>query len=403
MNAKAAGSVGRSCGAGCRTIACILLTFTGSASLASPYLPDNDSVVLEHVPARSALERLAPLRAAVASTPGNLSAALALASGYIEIGRRDGDPRFIAYAEATLLPWLARAQPAEQVLVLQATALQYLHQFDASLALINQALTLQPLDGQAWFTRATLLELRGRYPEARQACARLARSVDALVALACIKSVDARTGRLAESYAALLSLPTTDARLPEAVRGWTLSELADMAERLGDTAVAEGHLREALQAAPEDSYLKATYADLLLRLDRPAEVLALLRGSEAQDPLLLRLAIAGKRTNSPDAHVWAGMYEQRMAAAVRDRDFSHQRERAMFLLEVQGDARAALTAAVSDWSIQREPVDLRIYVAAAERAGSAADLAAIGAWVATNHYQDQTLPPLQGAPAMPHS
>ncbi|HEY0767954.1 MAG TPA: tetratricopeptide repeat protein [Steroidobacteraceae bacterium] len=369
----------------------MVLALGCSASLASPYLPVDDGVILEHVPARSALERLAPLRAAVAANPADLPAALALAKGYIEIGRRDADPRFIAYAQATLSPWLARPPPPEPVLVQQATALQYLHQFNASLALIDQALALEPLDGQAWLTRATLLELQGRYPEARRACARLVRTVDALVALTCLKSVEARTGRLAASYAALRTLPISDPRLPAAVRGWALSELADMAERLGDEESAEANLKNALQSAPEDPYLKASCADLLLRRNRPAQVIALLRGNEAQDALLLRLAIAGKRASSPEAGTWAAMYEERMRAAVRDRDYTHQRERAMFLLEVRGDARAALTAAVSNWAAQREPADLRIYAAAAQRAASIPDLTAIGAWLAAVHYEDRTL------------
>lgn len=390
MNARVARR-SRSCGALLRTTACVLAALGSAAATASPYRPAADDVVLERVPARSALERLAPLRAAVTARPSDLPAALALATGYIEIGRRDGDPRFIAYAEATLTPWLAQPRPAERVLVLQATALQYLHQFDASLALLDQALAREPLDGQAWLTRAALLELQGRYPEARRACARLVRSVDELVALTCLKSVDGRSGQLAASYAVLQSLAGTIPRLPAAVRSWTRSVLADMAERAGDWAAAEADLRDALAVAPDDPYIKAAYADLLLRLGRPADVLALLGGSEAQDALLLRLAIAGRRAGSPDAARWAAMCEERMRAAARDRDYTHQREQAMFLLDVRGDAQAALKAAVGNWAAQREPADLRIYAAAAERAESSADLTVIGAWIASTHYEDRML------------
>src|SRR4029077_1425876 len=78
---------GRSC-AFARTIACLTLAATTTA-LATPYVPDADTVVLEHVPARSALERLSPLRAAVAARPQDAGAALALAQGFIEIGRRE--------------------------------------------------------------------------------------------------------------------------------------------------------------------------------------------------------------------------------------------------------------------------------------------------------------------------
>ena len=126
-----------------------LLALAAATAIASPYTPPSDDTVIEHVPARSQLERLAPLRDAVAAAPRDLGSSLALATAYIDLGRRNSDPRFIAYAQAALLPWLAQPQPPERTLVLQATTLQYLHQFDAALALLERERALEPLDAQA--------------------------------------------------------------------------------------------------------------------------------------------------------------------------------------------------------------------------------------------------------------
>jgi len=374
-----------------RTIAVLLFALPTGASFGAPYHPASDDVVLERVAARSDLERLAPLRSVVTARPDDLNAALALATGYIEVGRRNSDPRFIAYAQATLLPWVARSRPPERVLVLQAIALQYLHEFDGSLRLLDRALALEPLDAQAWLTRAALLELRGDYPEARRSCARLVRSADELTALTCMNSVASRNGQLEASYATLRSLGGDDPRIPAVVHGWMLAVLAEMAERLGDDRTAETDLRQALEVTPEDPYLKASYADLLLRLDRPREVIRLLRGNEAQDPLLLRLAIAGHRIRSPEAARWAALCAERIRAAERDRDYTHQREQAMYLLEVGDDPSAALKAAASNWAVQREPADLRIYARSAQRADSGPDQEALRAWLRATHYEDHTL------------
>lgn len=375
--------------------AATLLGFEACTATALPWLPTDDATVLEHVPARSQLEQLGPVRAAVAARPQDLQAALALASGYIDIGRGNSDPRFIAYAQATLLPWVSRTHPPEQALVLQAITLQYLHQFDAALAVLDRAIALVPLDGQAWLTRASLLELRGDYPDARRACARLMLRADEFVALTCLSSVDGRSGRLAASYSALEDSSGLDPRLPAALRAWRLAVLADMAERLGNDRTAEAHLKAALRTSGDDPYLRAAYADLLLRLGRPAEVVALLEDGEAQDPLLLRLAIAGRRSGDARAARWAQLYGERLRAAARDGDSSHQREQAMYLLEVRDDARAALEVAAQNWSVQREPADLRLYASAAARANSPTDLAAIAHWCAATHYEDQilSLPP----------
>src|SRR5215469_3472314 len=274
-----------------RALAALLFAACAAFAAAAPYVPAGDATVLERVPSGAALARLAPLRRSVAAHPEELDAAVTLAQSYIAIGRGNGDPRFVAYGEATLASWVRQSRPPERVLVVQATALQYLHRFDESLALLDRALALQPLDAQAWLTRATLLELKGDYASARPACARLTRAVDALIALTCLASVDGRSGRLAESYERLRASPADDSRLPADTRAWALAVRAEMAERLGDAARAALDYTAALETSPKDPYLKAAYADWLLRTGRPDQVLALLAGSEAQDPLLLRLAI----------------------------------------------------------------------------------------------------------------
>ena len=385
--------------AGMRALAALLCAACAVSAAAAPYLPASDATVLERVPARAALERLAPLRQAVAAHPGELDAALTLAQGYIAIGRENGDPRFVAYGEATLASWVRQPRPPERVLVIQATALQYLHRFDESLALLDRALALAPLDAQAWLTRATLLELKGDFAAARPACARLAHAADALIALTCLASVDGRSGRLAESYERLHTLAVDDARLPADTRTWALGVKAEMAERLGDLGRAGLDYAAALAISPTDPYLKAAYADVLLRTGHAGEVLTLLAANEAQDPLLLRLTLAAHRLGNPQAARWMRAYEERLRAAERDHDSTHQREQAMYLLEVRGDAGAALEAARRNWAVQREPADLRIYALAAARAHAAADCAELVRWLAKTHFEDRTLTPLLGCGA----
>lgn len=383
--------------AGKRALAALLFVACPALAVAAPYVPATDATVLEHVPARSELERLAPLRATVAASPADFEAAAALATAYIDLGRRNSDPRFIAYAQATLLRWLApQAQPPERALVLQAITLQYLHQFDAALAFLEHAIALAPLDGQAWLTRASLLELRGDYAAARRACARLVRTSDEFTALTCLGSVAGRNGQLAASYAALTTPAGRDSRLPGALRAWRLTVIAEMAERLGDDGAAKSDLQAALLAADDDPYVKAAYADLLLRIGRPGEVLTLLAGSQAQDPLLLRLAIAAHRLGSPQARDLMQTYEARLHAADRDGDRTHERERALYLLEVRHDAAGALEYARRNWAVQREPADVRIYARAAARARSAADCALLARWIAETHYEDRLLPAALG-------
>ncbi len=358
---------------------------------ATPRMPSADSTVLEQVPAVAATRKLAPLRAAVATHPEDLRSALALAQGYVDIGRATADPRFVSYAQATLGRWVTAPNPDPAALTLTATALQYLHRFDAALRLLDQSLAVRASNAQAWLTKATVLQVEGRFDEARQACRPLIRLSGQLIALTCLTSVNSLTGRLNSSYLALREVFTDDPRLDPAVRVWILDQLADMAQRQGDDAAAERYYHAALRVNPQDSYTKGDYADLMLRNGREPELLALLRGDEQQDNLLLRLAIAGTRMRTARARGWADEFQARYEAARRDGDLTHLREQARFLLEVRGAAKAALDLAIRNWNVQKEPADVRIYWAAASRAGSEADLRRLRDWIRQVRYEDATV------------
>jgi tetratricopeptide (TPR) repeat protein len=358
---------------------------------AAPYLPALDSEVLEHVATRSDLDRLEPLRRQLASNPRNLPVALALARSLLQMGRAAGDPRFTAYAEAALLPWMGDAGAPEPVLVLQATALQNRHQFAPAMTLLDRAAELEPRDPQVWLTRAAIYALHHNVPETRRACARLVRTADSLVALTCLAGIDSRNGQLRASYDALRRIYGDDPRLPAPLRVWVLTQLADMAERLGDDRTAEQYFLAALRVSPDDSFSLAAYADLLIRGDRNAATIALLKDRESQDNLLLRLSVAGCRLGSADGTRWASLYDARVQVAQRDGDTVHLREQAWFALDIQHDPLRALQLAAQNWQQQREPADVRLYWRAARAAGSMAANAALGQWLAATQYEDATL------------
>ncbi|MDB6013594.1 MAG: hypothetical protein JWL65_5844 [Gammaproteobacteria bacterium] len=375
----------------------VLISLAWRGVAAAPHIPASDATVLEHVPAAAATQRLEPLRTHLASHPEDLQSALALAQGYLEIGRANADPRFVSYAQATLTPWLSRAHPNPAVLTLSATCLQYLHRFDEALTLLDRALAQQTFNGQAWLTKATILQVQGHFAQARQACRPLIQISGHLIALTCLTSVNSLTGQLNESYAALSSVFTDDPRLERGVRVWILDQLADMAQRLGDDKGAETYLLAALRVAPEDGYSKGDYADLLLRQKRNAEVMHLLQGDESQDNLLLRLAIAATRLHHAEGHRLSEMFQARYEAARRDGDFTHLREQSRFILEVRGDPAEALKVAKRNWEVQREPADVRVYFAAATAAADRVALQNLQTWLKQTRYEDRTLDALRTA------
>jgi tetratricopeptide (TPR) repeat protein len=318
-----------------------------------------------------------------------------LARLQIERARATADLRYLGYAEATLSAWLRLPQAPTDVLVLQATILQSRHQFDAALQQLDRALAQSPDNAQAWLTRAIILRVLGRYEAARASCLKLPTdSVEAsATANLCEQSLLGLGGRLRPAYENVVAI---GGRLSSALRAWRCSELGEMAQRLGDDAAAERWLLEGLREAPDDFYMRAAYADLLLRQHREAEVPALLAGREAIEPLLLRMAIAQRRLGLPAAAPSASRLAESFAIELRRHEGVHLREQARYYLDVDLQPQLALRAALQNWHVQKEPEDLLILQRAAIAAGKPGESNTALDFMREQGIEDRRLP-LRGA------
>ena len=366
-----------------------LLSWTlvqAAVALATPYTPGRDTQVLAEVPPGSAHTSVATRE--LARTRADV--ALPLAQFYIARSRASGDLRYLGYAEGELMPWVASPSSMQPTaLVLHATILQSRHAFGAALVELDRALAIQPNNAQGWLTRATILRVLGRYQEAMLSCGRLAPETDPTVSRLCEQSLRALTGHLKQAYSEVEAIPP--ATLPPQVQTWRDSELAEMAERLGQDTAAERWFREGLRASPEDFYLRAAYADLLLRHHRAAETLQLLSGYDSFEPLLLRIVIA--RHMMGDAVVDDAKARLASAFALEEQrgESVHRREQARFLLEVEARPEASLVAALENWRVQREPDDLLILLRAAHAAGRPDAATPAREFLAEQHLEDARL------------
>jgi tetratricopeptide (TPR) repeat protein len=327
---------------------------------------------------------------------GRLDVAVPLAQFYIQQSRLSGDLRYLGYAQAVLAPWVNQRPAAPDALVLHATVQQSRHEFSAALATLDLALLVRPNDPQALLTRATILRVLGRYREASAACEQFARSVDPRLSALCIQSLRGLNGHLDSAYAALLQLSPQG--WLNAEKSWLYSELGEMAVRLGLDADAQRWFQQDLNLAPADFYVRAAYADLLLRQGRAAEALALLQGQESFEPLLLRIAIAQKQLHDPRLALSSARLKAAFAAETQRGEAVHRREQARFLLEVEDQPKLALAAASENWAVQREPDDVLVLVAAARAAGNPAAAEPALDFVRSEGLRDARIVPAPTAP-----
>jgi hypothetical protein len=355
-----------------------LLSFLFAAALilpahAAPITPTSDAEVIETLPAVSgnrAEERR--IKRELAARPRDAAVATAAARHYLAQAHELGDPRFAGRALAALQAWPEPAAAPTEVLLMQATVQQYLHEFDPAAHKLELLLRREPREAQAWLTLATVRRVQGRYAESDAACASLKRLDAGLYGAACQAENDGLRGQFEAARTALNSLLATP-RLAAATRGWLLTTLAELEARNGRADAAETAYRSAL-AVQADSYTTMSFADFLIDLGRDADALEQLKGQPRTDAMLLRLAIAGTRAATAEGVRDARELRERIALAnLRpDAKVFHAREQAMFALWVDKQAQRALALARSNVTQQREPLDLLLLAQAARASGQPA-------------------------------
>lgn len=365
----------------CALIAAVLLATSAAAAAQTrePYVPADDSVVLEHVglPRAPGALQLREVRAQSLAEPGNFALALAYARVAVDVGRQEDDPRYFGYAESALRPWLERPQPPPEARLLRASLLQARKDFAAALRDLDALVADNgPESAQALLARAGLRLVQGDANASAQDCAALGEKVDSLVRGICAADARSRLGEAATALAALRELRAASANAALPVKVWLLGSTAGIAERLGQyqAAVADyGEAQRLLAAAgTRDPGLLAAYADCLLEHADNAAVTALLSDNTRIDSLLLRLALAesrlgdaGDRAQAANAARHAAMLDERFREARQRGDRLHLREEALYQLTLARNPANALQLAQQDWAVQREPVDARIFLRAA--------------------------------------
>ena len=329
-----------------------------------PRTPVDDATVIEKLPLRASDSRareLDALRASARKAPGDAAVAAALANAYFDTAQARGDPRYIGYADAVVSPF--DRQMSVDLLVIRGTLRQYRHDFDNALGDFAAALAQdsERADAHAW--RGAIYLVQAKYDNARQECGALLQLHRPVLHGGCFGLVQAYTGQLSSAYATLHQ--ALDLSRHDDQRLWLLTRLGEVSAWLGQNARAERHYRDALALGRDDGYLLAAWADFLLDNKRPTEVVKLLAGWEASDPLLLRLTEAETLLQVPSAKAHMQALGDRFAAAKLRGDTTHRAEEARFQLRLLKNAALAAQLAAANYKAQKEPRDLRVLLEAA--------------------------------------
>ena len=370
-----------------------LLTWPAVAGnlVAEPMRPSADATILEHLPDASDPGRrdLHKKHAELRARPNDLPLAIDVARDEMKQCGRLFDPRACGRAEAALDPWINADDPPIDVLLLRGLLRQTNHLFEAALVDLGRVLEAQPLNVQALLTRAVIHEVRAEYTLARADCGTAAFRVGQAAQVACLAAASSLTGHAVVTLAAL-KLADSDPGSSAEERLWALTVEAEIAARLDRTDQARDAFLRARALIPDDSYLLAAYADFLLDLGQPREVIAMLADRTRIDPLLLRLAEAEELTGAASpTHITT--LAQSFETSRRRGDIVHQREQGRFELHVLHRPTDALATALANWQVQREPADARVLMEAALAAHQPMAAKSALDWFHANSVEDAAL------------
>jgi tetratricopeptide (TPR) repeat protein len=359
----------------------------------TPYIPSGGDVVLQTVPSISdpRVRAFQALRAQQTARPRDMALAVRLSAAYLDYGRDTGDARYLGRSAAVIAPWMSLRSVPIPVLLVHATILQSKHYFSAARVELIDILERQPNNVQALLTLGTVAQAQGDFETTRQACRYLLSAGDPLIPLVCLSSLNSVTGHAAGSARVLEALWPRAHSQPLVIQCWMQGIMADTAKYLGDDAAADRHFQEALQLAPGDNFLLADYGDFLLDQHRPRAALELVKDYSSSDTSFLRQVYAEVALHSPRAQTDIEQMARRFAALDQRGSRTYRREEAGFALYVEHDPPRALKLAEENWTVQRAPEDMRVFLEAALAAHEPRAAQPVLNQLARSHFQYQVV------------
>lgn len=343
---------------------------------------DPATVVAElHTGSAAYPEALRVLLRDARAAPEDPGAAKAAARALIDQGRAAGDGRLVGASLGLLRPFLDTGD--SEVLVLDATARQYQHDFVGALATLDKALSLDARDVNALLIRATINTVLGKFNKAVQDC----RTISALpridVGFVCQATALTLTAQAPAALQRLRVFVAQPGMISDALVPYAIGLIGEISVLQGDDAGARADFERALALAPGDVRLRLVYAELLLRANQPAQVLTLLQDAAPVDGVeILRYVAATQLGQGQVAGAARTEIAQRVTQNLALGLTAHAREEAQYFMRVAPDPAMALTRAQINWGLQHEIIDAQLLIDAAEGAGQPVAAKPVLDWIA---------------------
>ncbi|XQF91358.1 hypothetical protein ACOBV8_20455 (plasmid) [Pseudoalteromonas espejiana] len=203
---------------------------------------------------------------------------------------------------------------------------------------------------------ANMLMTQGKFEQAKRHCVSLIGAASVITATTCVLDIQSQQGQLQQSYQSLLDITQN-----KTISLTTKQVLSEMAFRLNKLSAALEHINSIdLSKAPVS--LIVLWADIQLSQNNLEQVLNTLSQfsnlqSQLEDAVLLRLAIAEKRSTHKGNKHWQTLMQQRVNLREQRQDTFHANDLANYYIHVQVDKAKAQYWANINWQQAKMSTD----------------------------------------------
>jgi tetratricopeptide (TPR) repeat protein len=341
-------------------ISLLALLFHGVV-LATPFNPTHHEEVLCLLPSDQWSVKIRSLQSLERTRPLTNSEERELIYSALEKNRLDGGASAFLLAKDRIAK-LSPKDVSVETLFLKAICEQRNHDFSKALETLDQLLKTDPRHQGGWLVNASIFQLLGRYEESRAAVIKLfglrASGASALAG-AHLASVNGETEKAFNLL--IQSLPFNPSRAEEL---WGATLLAEVAARLGRMSVAREWFGKVLIAAEPDFFSKLSYCDFLLQRSEFVEAANFITSArlDSNHPFVLLRQLEAERGLKLENKTEFRRKAKKLKLDLFDPEHEtiHWRERARFLQRVVPASSQALTNALENWKMQKEPIDARL-------------------------------------------
>ena len=330
-----------------------------SHAYSKPYIPGANDILIK-LKDNSYLKTIKKEQKKLDNDRDNFTLLDKVLTRYLNIGRKNSDPRYFGYAEALIQPYLKDENTNESILIHWADILQHRHAFKEAIGVLNNIVSKKTENSKPYLMRAISYQGLGQYQKALESCTSLILRSSNLLTITCVANVKSYMGELLGSYELLVSEIDKTLHSDNEEMRWALTVAGDMAQRLGYERQSTIYYEKALRLKDDDYYLLASYSDLLLYQKKYEKVTELLGRYMFVDNLFVRLLYAEKALGKVSSVGHKESILTRYNASEYAYDNVHLRDQAYLFYRVEDKPEKALDIASRNWAVQKEIADTRL-------------------------------------------